>query len=528
MIIQNSNAQGNFDFEIGKNIDIYADLYNKLNTFYIYEIEPGQLNKVAIDAMLKSLDPYTNYYPESQITDVRFMQSGQYGGIGTTIGLKNGDVVIKDIFKDYPAHKAGLKVGDIIKEVDGVTVNADNYSEVTSLLKGSEGSELNLKIESPISKEITELSIERTKIQIKNVPFYKLYDNSTAYVKLGAFKQNASADIKKSIDELNKNGEVKSLILDLRSNPGGLLTEATNLVDYFVGKNLQLVETRGKLKDQNNVFKSRMPAKYPDMKVVVLIDERSASASEIVAGSLQDLDRAVVIGRKSFGKGLVQKVIPLSYNSQAKVTVSKYYIPSGRCIQAIDYAKGGKGETIADSLAHVFYTKNGRPVKDVGGILPDIEIEKRNYDNIIKELLTSYQVFDFVNYLTNKNSESDNLTLSDDKLFEMFLSFIDTNGFYSELNKIKDVENLKSELNLKTNESAFSDIKESYIQQQKEIIKKNKKEIDNLIRIELNSRYSFNAGRIEESLKSDKVFNKALEILNDDKAYKAVFKTVNN
>ena len=393
-------AQNKYDdkgFEISKNLEIFSTVYKNLQLNYVDDIEPGKLMKTAIDAMLASLDPYTVYIPESEIEDVKMQLMGQYGGIGMLIHQRGDYVYASEPYEGMPADLAGLKAGDKILEIDGQSAEGKTTAEVSSALRGQAGTELKVKIER--DGKVLEKTLTRREIKLKPVPYYGLLDNDYGYIKLNEFTQNASKDVKDAFLTLkSKNSNLKGLILDLRGNGGGLLNEAVDLVNIFVNKHELVVQTKGKVASRNTKHHTRNAPVDKDIPIVVLIDGYSASASEIVAGSLQDLDRAVVIGSRSFGKGLVQNILPLTYNSQMKVTVSKYYIPSGRCIQALDYAhrdENGRATKVPDSLKTAFKTRNGRVVYDGFGIEPDVEIvDSSMMGNITVALVRNMLIFD--------------------------------------------------------------------------------------------------------------------------------------
>jgi carboxyl-terminal processing protease len=362
------------DFRIAKNLDIFYSLFRELNTFYVDEIDPDKVIKAGIDDMLKTLDPYTVYYPESEADEFTFMTTGKYGGIGSQV-RKSGDyVVISEVYRGFPADVAGIKPGDLLKKVDGTSLKGFTTEQVSEKLKGSPGTDIILTIER-FGKE-TDFSLKREKIAVPPVPYYGMVDPKTGYVRFTSFTQNCTEEVKKALTELNKNGAQK-IILDLRGNPGGLLSEAVEIVNLFVAKGNEVVSTKGKVKQFDEDFKTTKEALDENIPLAVIINRGSASASEIVAGAIQDLDRGVIVGQRSYGKGLVQITRPLSYNTQLKVTTAKYYIPSGRCIQARDFShpnEDGSVGIIPDSLVSEFKTRDGRIVKDGGGISPDIEM----------------------------------------------------------------------------------------------------------------------------------------------------------
>lgn len=355
-------------FEITKNLEIFTELYKELNIYYVDETKPGELMKTGIDAMLKSLDPYTNYIPESDIEDYRFMTTGQYGGIGALIKKKGDYVVISEPYEGFPAFKAGLIAGDRIIKIDDKDAKGMETQEVSGLLKGQSGTKVKVTIEREAEPEQFVVDLERQKIKIPDVPFYGFVDadSTVGYIKLTSFTATASSGVRSAMKDLKARG-MNKMVLDLRGNGGGLLHEAVNIVNLFVPRNQVVVETKGKIKEWDKTYRTLSEPMEREMPLVILVDGGSASASEIVSGALQDLDRAVVVGTRTFGKGLVQQTRDLFYNSKLKLTVAKYYIPSGRCIQRLDYGDrddSGKAKAVADSLRKEFQTVGGRPVLD--------------------------------------------------------------------------------------------------------------------------------------------------------------------
>ena len=383
------------DFRIAKNLDIFFSLFRELNTFYVDEIDPDKLIKSGLDNMLKTLDPYTVYYPESESDEFTFLTTGKYGGIGSLV-RSNGDyTIISEVYKDFPADKAGIKAGDLLKKVDGVSLKGLSTDKVSDKLKGKPGTDISLTIERN-GKEM-EYQLKREKISMPPVPYYGMIDSKTGYIRFTGFTQNCIADVKNAMIKL-KEDNVQQIILDLRGNPGGLLTEAVEIVNLFVPQGSEIVSTKGKVKQFDEDFKTTKDAVDDKIPLAVIINRGSASASEIVAGAIQDLDRGIIIGQRSYGKGLVQVTRPLSYNTQLKVTTAKYYIPSGRCIQARDFShpnEDGSVGMIPDSLISEFKTKHGRTVKDGGGISPDIEIIPEPLSQISTELYLRNFIFDF-------------------------------------------------------------------------------------------------------------------------------------
>lgn len=384
-------------FEITRNLDIFATLFKEVNAYYVDEVNPNKLIKTGIDAMLASLDPYTNYIPEDDIEDYRTMTTGQYGGIGAVIGPRNGKNVIMMPYEGFPAHKAGLKIGDEILKVDGIDVTGKNTNEISQLLKGQANTKLTVTIQRYGEDKTRVVEIIRDKITIDNVPYSGMLTADIGYIKLSDFTTGAGKEVKKAVENLKKEGAQK-IILDLRSNPGGLLNEAVNVSNVFVNQGAEVVSTKGKVTDWNKSYKALNQPTDIEIPIVVLTNSRSASAAEIVSGVIQDYDRGVLVGEKTFGKGLVQATRPLTYNSQLKITTAKYYIPSGRCIQAINYSQrdeDGSVGIIPDSLKSEFKTKNGRSVYDGGGVDPDLEVEPAMLAPITISLMSKGLIFEY-------------------------------------------------------------------------------------------------------------------------------------
>ena len=513
-------------FEIAKNLDIFTTLYKELNTFYVDETDPGKLMKEGIDKMLKSLDPYTAYIPESDIEDFRFMTTGQYGGIGAIITKRENYVYVSEPYEGFPAQKAGLMAGDKILEINGKTARDKTTEEVSKVLKGQPNTSVTLLIERKNLEKPFAVTFDREKVSVKSVPYSDYVEDGIGYVKLRSFTRNCSKDIKRAIDKLKSEGELKGLIIDLRSNPGGLLNESVDIVNLFVEKGEEIVSTKGKIKSWEKSYIANNKPLDTKVPLVVLINSSSASASEIVSGAIQDLDRGVVIGQRSYGKGLVQQTRKLSYNSQLKLTVAKYYIPSGRCIQALDYSnrnEDGSVGKVPDSLMTAFKTKNGREVFDGGGINPDIITEIGTVSNIIISLFRERLFFDYATDFRFENDTiSENFIFSDDayKHFEHYLSDKEYNY------KTKTEQALEKVKQKAIDEGYFEDLSEEYenLLAQLEANKgddlfTNKQDLKEILAGEISSRYFYQIGRIKSSLNFDSELKKAIEVLQDEEKY---------
>lgn len=521
----------NSDFEISKNLDIFATLYRELNQNYVDELQPGELMKTAIDEMLKSLDPYTVYISEADIEDFRFMTTGQYGGIGSLIQQQSDFIVITEPYEGFPAQTNGLRAGDIIVEINGKPVSGKTVSEVSDLLKGQPGSMVELVIKRPAADKNINFSIERKEIKVSDIPWSGMVDPKVGYIKLNSFTMNSGNEVKNAFDKLkSESPNMDGIILDLRGNGGGLLSEAVNIANIFVDKGTTVVLTKGKLSDSNKTYKTLNNAVDKSIRLVVLINGYSASASEIVAGFIQDVDRGVIVGEKSYGKGLVQNVIPLSYNTSLKVTVAKYYIPSGRCIQAIDYSKkvNGKAVHYNDSTKQRFTTKNGRVVYDAGGILPDVKVVADSLSDITISLLLKNHIFNFATEYVLKHpkiASPETFELSDADYNE-FIAYLDGKEYGYKTASERKLEELISSMK----DDKYYDISLDEINKLQAKISHNKQqdlqlfreEIKQVLANEIVSRYYYQKGRILYNMKYDKDVKKAVEILIDQQEYKRI------
>lgn len=525
-----SSAYVDSYFEITKNLDIFYSLFKELNLYYVDDTEPGDLMKEGIEGMLISLDPYTNYIPESDIEDYRFMTTGQYGGIGALIRKKGENIVIAEPYKGFPTEKAGLIAGDIILEIDGKSTEGKSTSDASKVLKGQPGTTVKLKVQRRGQEKAIEKDVVREEIQIESVPYKGMLDEETGYINLSSFTRNCSQEVKNAFTDLKKEG-MQKLVLDLRGNPGGLLDEAVSICNLFVPKGELIVSTKGKVEEWNKNYTARKDAEDLSMPIVVLVNRGSASASEIVSGTLQDLDRGVVMGEKTFGKGLVQTTRPLSYNAQLKVTTAKYYIPSGRCIQAVDYSNrndDGSVGHIPDSLISEFKTKAGRTVFDGGGIDPDVKTENQILGDISIALMQEMLVFDFATeyFFTKDSVENPSTFTISDELYEEFKAFLsDKKLDYTTTSEIL-MEELKKaaeeEKNFKAIQLEYSALENKVQHNKTEDLETYKPEIMEMLRSEIVSRYHFQEGRIAAMLQDDPAVIQARELLSDKEEYHKV------
>jgi carboxyl-terminal processing protease len=514
-------------FEVAKSLDIFATLFKEVNAYYVDEVEPEKLVRTGIDAMLESLDPYTDYISEEEMESFRISTTGQYGGVGAMIGIVNKKVVITQPYEGFPAYESGLMVGDEILAIDGKSVAGNRTSEVSALLKGQPKTDVQIKVRRYGKKDDLLFKVTREKINVTNVAHYGLIGSDIAYIRLDDFTPGASYEVADALIELKGKG-AKKLILDLRENPGGLLHEAVNIVSLFIPKGMEVVSTKGKVDEWNKVYKTLNNPLDTEIPMVVLTSEGSASASEIVAGTLQDYDRAVLVGGKTFGKGLVQTTRPLSYNAQLKVTTAKYYIPSGRCIQALDYTHrkaDGTVVKIADSLKAEFKTKNGRIVYDGGGLDPDIKIPDDYTGTITSELVDSGLIFEYASKFCGENSKPDDLRgfgLSE-KQYDSFIKWLNTQNFtYTTILE----RNTQQLIETAKNERLYADL-EIYLDGLRSKIDANKSsdyirfknEIKALLEEQIAFHYHLETGRAQVSLPRDQDIIAAKKVLKDTAAY---------
>ena len=517
-------------FSIAKNLDIFASLVRELDSYYVDEIDPDELVSVGINAMLEELDPYTEYIPEENSDDFRMMTTGEYGGVGALIGNRTGTNMILMPYKGFPAQVGGLRIGDQILKIDSTVVVEEETAEISKLLKGPANTPVQVTVKR--GEDTLRMDLTRKKIVISNVPYYGMVNENTGYIKLTDFTTNASSDVRQALIALKAEGAQK-LILDVRDNPGGVLKEAVEIVNLFIPKGREVVRTIGKLQSVNSVYKTERSPLDKDIPLVVLINERSASAAEIVAGALQDYDRAVLIGRKTFGKGLVQSTIPLSYNSQVKVTTAKYYIPSGRCIQAIDYSdrdEEGNARTIPDSLRKEFKTSNGRIVLDGAGIEPDEKVESKAYAPITYSLVARSLIFEYANefFLKHDTIVSPRQFKISDELYQDFVHWLGDKEYDYTTQVEKAIEDL---VKFSEKEKYFEDIKNEIASLKKSVSHSKeqdlitfKEEIKEALKDEIVSRYYYEQGMVETSLDEDIEINKSIQVLNDGEQFASMLK----
>ena len=517
------------DFQLRKHTDIFFTLFRELRLLYVDDIDVGKVMKTAIDEMLLQLDPYTVYYPETQIEDVKFMTSGEYGGVGGLIEPHEKGLQIAEVYEGFPLDKHGIEIGDLIISVNGSTAEKFSSTQLSEMLKGKPKTTVALVFEK-LSGQTLSITLEREVVKMTSVSYYAMLPDSVGYIKQTGFTQNTATLVAQAVSELMKQNP-KGLILDLRGNPGGLLIEAVAIVNLFVPKGSVVVETKGKMKSWNKSFKAQRNAIAPNLPLAVLVNRRSASASEIVSGALQDYDRAVVVGRKTFGKGLVQVTRPLSYNTQLKLTTAKYYIPSGRCIQMLDYAnrnEDGSVGNVPDSLISEFKTQNGRIVKDGGGVTPDIETANRNFSKLAKALSRQGIIFDFVNdYIKTKAiiAEPEEFVF-EDALFNKFVEFV-LNSNFSYESKIDTqlkalLKNAELNDNFKEGELVYYNLQDIWGTKLDIELHKIKNELVYLVSDEIVLRKYHKTGSIRFNIASDEEVARATEILLNTARYTAI------
>lgn len=511
-------------FQLSKNLDVFASVYKEVNINYVDDINSSKMIKTGVDAMLDGLDPYTEFVPENEIEDYKLHYvSTQYGGIGAGIFLRNSKVYVSDVFSGFPAAKADIRPGDQLLKINDIALDGKNNDQVSLLLKGAKGANIKLLVKRGTDTNPVEKNLVRDEIKQPNVSYSGMVDGNMGYIKLDKFLENSAEEVTNALAAIKKNNP-NGIILDLRSNGGGILQEAVKIVNLFVPKDVEVVSQKGKIKEKNFTYNTMSAPMEPNLPLVVLVNSHSASASEIVAGSLQDLDRAIIIGQRSYGKGLVQQTFNLPYNSLVKITIAKYYVPSGRCIQEIDYTHrkdDGSVVKVADSLIHEFKTKNGRSVYDGSGIYPDVFVKQDRFANITQALVGKLFVFDFANNYRNTHptiEPSKKFSLSDADYAD-FVKFLDGKNYSYNTASEKMLASLKTEA---TKEKQFGEIQTEYdaLKAKMAASKKNdlqlhKDEIKQVLENEIAGRYYYEKGRYETNFKYDKELAQAVKVMQD-------------
>ena len=528
-----TNAQkvNDHSFRISKNLTIFNSVFRELDMFYVDSLNYDKMMKSTIDDMLEKLDPYTVYLPESETDDLTFMTTGEYAGIGALIMKKDKQIVVSEPYEGMPAQRNGIRAGDIIIQVDGEDVQDLDVSDVSALLKGTPNTMIKLKLNRPGEKKPVEKEFLREKIQVNPVSYSAIVADKVGYVMLNEFTDRAALEIKNSVGELIKQHNIESLVLDIRNNGGGLIDEAVKIVGYFVPKGTDVVTTKGKNKESDRTYKTPIEPIFPQLKLVILANRSSASASEIVAGSIQDLDRGVIVGERTFGKGLVQNIRPLNYGGHLKVTTAKYYIPSGRCIQALDYShrnEDGSVGHIPDSLTSEFKTHNGRIVRDGGGIVPDTITKDDRKINIAYYIFAQNLYFDFATLYVLQHpkiaspsdfvlSDADFKAFTDYLVEKKFAYTTQTEKSYNALLEMAQYEGLDKQA-----KDEFTALKTKLLPDVTKNIKDNKSEVSELLSLEIIKRYYYQKGEIQYSLRTDKDLKVALNILKQDGKYSKI------
>jgi len=511
-------------FQIAKNLDVFASVYKEVNINYVDDINSSKMIKTGVDAMLDGLDPYTEFVPESEIEDYKLHYvSTQYGGIGASIFVRNGKIYFSDVFEGFPAQKADIRPGDQLLKINNTDLQGKNNDQVGQLLKGSKGASITLLVKRENSGQPVAKVLVRDEIRQPNVSYYGMVQGNMGYIKLDKFLENSSEEVTNALISIQKNNP-SGVILDLRSNGGGILQEAVKIVNLFVPKDVEVVSQKGKIKEKNFTYSTMSAPLAPNLPLVVLVNSHSASASEIVAGSLQDLDRAIIIGQRSYGKGLVQQTFNLPYNSLVKITIAKYYVPSGRCIQALDYTHrkdDGSVVKVADSLIHEFKTRDGRSVYDGSGIYPDVYVKQEHFADITQALVGKLLIFDYATIYRSTHPTLNNVrgfSLSDADYADFVKYLSDKNYNYSSASE-KLLANLKTEASKEKQfaeiENEYSALKSKMAASKKNDLQLHKDEIKQVLENEIASRYYYEKGRFEANFKYDKELAEAVKVMQD-------------
>lgn len=524
----------NRTFRISKNLSVFNTVFRELEAYYVDTLNYDKMMKTAIDEMLSKLDPYTVYMPEEETSDLTFMTTGEYAGIGAMIMKTGNDIVVSEPYEGMPAQRNDVRAGDIILEVDGKSTSGMSVSDVSNRLKGTPNTTIKLKLKRFGEKKTVEKAFLREKIQINPIAYSAVVAPQTGYILLSDFTDKSALELKSTVNEMIKSSNINALVIDLRNNGGGLIDEAVKILGYFLPKGTEVVNTKGKNKMTERMYKTPTEPVFPDMKLTVLVNRASASASEILAGAVQDLDRGLVIGERTFGKGLVQNIRPVGYGGHLKITTAKYYIPSGRCIQAIDYShrnEDGSVGRVPDSLTTEFKTRNGRTVRDGGGIVPDITITDDRKLNIAYYIFAQNLYFDFATEFVSKTpsiAKASDFVLSEED-FKAFTDFLvqknftytsQTQKYYNELFEMAKMEGLDE-----VAKAEFDSLKEKLLPDVRKNITDNKAEITELLSLEIIKRYYFQKGEVEFSLRTDKALKTALEKMNDTVVMSQILKT---
>lgn len=523
-------------FEISKGLKLFSNIMGELNAEYVDEFDPELIIEAGISAMVESLDPYTAYYPEEELDGYRMQTTGKYGGIGAMIRTIDDYVIIAEPYENFPAQKSGLKAGDKIISIDGKSAKGMNTEQVSSLLKGNPGTTVKIELERFGMNEPMTKTLTREEVAIKSVPYSSVLDDNVAYIKLNSFTTECHLEVKEALAECaDKAQSIKGIILDLRGNPGGLLQEAIDVSGLFLDKGKRVVSTRGKVRDWDKYFSTRLNPVDTNVPLVVLLSRGSASASEIVGGVMQDHDRGVIIGEKSFGKGLVQSTRDLTYNAKVKLTTAKYYLPSGRCVQAVDYSGRYQdgAESIPDSLRTAFSTGNDRVVYDSGGVDPDIEVKNYFISDILATLISEQYVFNFASDYSNRNAQIgpvEDFELTDQD-FENFVSFISDDKY----DYISYTEKLVADIEANATKDNYENFLKTDIATLQRLIqhdmetelRNNKDEVKQILTEEVVSRYYFRRGRLQSSLKEDRAIEEAVSVLLNPVRYQKLLSTSN-
>jgi carboxyl-terminal processing protease len=521
-------------FEVSKNLEIFGSIYQRLNSSYVDPVKPGQFMKTGIDAMLRSLDPYTVYYSEETVEDYRYQSTGDFGGIGAKVSDHSGEMVFSLIHEGFPAQQAGIKAGDVLLEINGNNLKGKTEEIVNNQLRGVPGTTLRLKIKHAGTTDAQNIELTRAAVRLKTVAYTTVLENNIGYIKLNEFSEKAADQVREALFDL-KQKSITSLVLDLRDNPGGLVDEAIAIVNLFVEKDQLILTMRGRTSGNNRIYKTASDPVDTEIPIAVLVDSGSASASEIVAGSLQDLDRAVVIGQRSYGKGLVQNTVPLAYGSFLKLTIAKYYIPSGRCVQALDYSNrniNGSVIRVPDSLITAFKTRNGRMVWDGLGILPDIEVPARRYSVLADTLKSKHLIFDYATayVLQHPTVEAGESFRFSDEEYTAFVNWVKQHNYSYTLPEEKGLETFRASA---SRDGLLSGLNAEYQALLKKIetakaddFEEFKTEIKTILEAEIVARQHYQAGRTAASLKDDSDLKKAIETLKNKKLYTEILTVI--